>query len=407
MRDMGSMNSPTSVYIHIPFCAKKCHYCDFNTYVAEGQPIDHYLDALIKEMKMTAADLPNRKMETVFVGGGTPTILNVRQMQRLLEGIHTTFSLDSTAVEFTMEANPGTTEPEKLRVMKQGGVNRLSFGVQSFQDELLQAIGRVHDVKDVYTSINDASQVGFNNISIDLMFGLPRQTVSMVEQSLDKALALDLPHYSLYSLKLEENTLFHALYQKNQLPLPNEDEEYTMYKRIRERLLQAGYKQYEISNFAKPGRESKHNITYWKNQPYLGIGAGAHGYNDGVRHMNFKGVQAYIDRVNSGILPRKEVVKVSRAEAMEDFMMVGLRMLDGISGKDFLNQFGVKIERVFGTVIHRLLKKDLLIRTRDGYKLTEQGLLFGNEVFAAFIGEASGEWGKDDGDISESEKERC
>lgn len=381
--------TPASVYIHIPFCAKKCHYCDFNTYAAEGQPMDDYLDALIKEMLMTAESLPDRTMKTVFVGGGTPTILDAGQMKRLLDGIREAFVFSGDGFEFTMEANPGTVDPEKLEVMKEGGVNRISFGVQSFQDHLLQSIGRMHDVSDVHESIRQARAAGFNNISIDLMYGLPRQTMKMMEESLDQALRLNLPHYSIYGLKIEENTVFHALYKKNQLPLPSEDEEFAMYQLIRQRLLEAGYKQYEISNFAKPGFEGRHNITYWKNEPYLGIGAGAHGYVQSVRHMNYKGVQAYIDRVNSGVLPRKEVHVVAKEEAMEDFMMVGLRLLDGVAKADFKDQFGLELDDVFGAVIEDLVQKGLLTETEAGFKLTENGLLFGNEVFAQFIGEAS------------------
>ena len=378
-----------AVYIHIPFCRHKCFYCDFNTYAAEGQPIDAYLEALIEEMRLTVKDLSDRQMNSIFVGGGTPPILNVRQMERLMDGIHSVFEFDPQLGEFTMEANPGTTEPDKLQVMKQGGVNRLSFGVQSFQDELLQSIGRIHDVQDVYDSLRYAKEAGIDNLSIDLMFGLPRQTLKMMEESLDKALALELPHYSIYSLKVEENTVFHALYMKKQLPLPHEDEEYAMYHLIRKRMLEAGYEQYEISNFAKPGFAGRHNITYWKNKPYLGMGAGAHGYVRQQRHMNLKGVNAYIEQVKNGKLPRKEIHSVSKQEAMEDFMMVGMRLLDGVRRKDFFAQFGVSLEDVFGSVLERLLMKELIAPTEDGYKLTEQGLLFGNEVFSDFIGEAS------------------
>jgi oxygen-independent coproporphyrinogen-3 oxidase len=285
-----------------------------------------------------------------------------------------------------MEANPGTTDSDKLKVMKAGGVNRISFGVQSFDPTLLAEIGRIHNVEDVYRSIENARQAGFNNLSIDLMFGLPKQTVAMMQQTLDAALKLDLQHYSIYGLKVEENTLFHTLFQKNQLALPDEDDEVQMYVSIMERLQEAGYLQYEISNFAKPGYESRHNIMYWHNQSYYGLGAGAHGYMLQKRHVNVKAIQPYIDAVKSGLPRSEEEHEVSSEEAMEDFMMVGLRMLRGVNNTDFIAQFGVPMESVFGEILEKLTKKKLLTAFEGGYRLSEQGILLGNEVFAEFIG---------------------
>lgn len=288
---MRSMNQQTeAVYIHIPFCTNKCFYCDFNSYVLKDQPVMDYLRALDKEMELTVKENPPGRIKSIFVGGGTPTVLKPDEMAYFLQSVKTHFPDWAEDIEFSMEANPGTTDLEKLSVMRAGGVNRISFGVQAFQNSLLTGIGRIHDTDDVYRSLENARSAGFSNISIDLMFGLPNQTVEMLSESVTEALKLGLPHYSIYSLKVEENTLFHTLFQKNQLPLPDEEDELNMYLLLMERMREAGYKQYEISNFAKPGFESRHNMTYWRNEDYYGLGAGAHGYIGRKRHINIKGL---------------------------------------------------------------------------------------------------------------------
>ncbi|GLI07589.1 coproporphyrinogen III oxidase [Paenibacillus tyrfis] len=377
--------TPQAVYIHIPFCTNKCHYCDFNSYVLKGQPVMDYLDGLEREMERTVQAVPPGEIETIFVGGGTPTVLTPEQMEVFLRRVRAYFPVWSPQLEFTMEANPGTTDLEKLQAMKEGGVNRISFGVQSFDNGLLEGIGRIHNTDDVYRSLENARKAGFTNLSIDLMFGLPKQTKAVMEATLKEALALDLPHYSIYSLKVEENTLFHTLYERGQLPLPEEDEEIGMFLLIMERLRSAGYGQYEISNFARPGYESRHNAMYWRNQSYYGLGAGAHGYVHGQRHVNIKGVQPYIDATRSG-LPLLEKSAVEVHEAMEDFMMVGLRMLGGVRKADFNEQFGMELEDVFGHVLQRHCSLGLLEASGGGYKLSERGVLLGNEVFGEFLG---------------------
>lgn len=380
--------SPEALYIHIPFCTNKCYYCDFTSYVLNGQPVDEYLAALELEMERTVQIWKPEIIRTVFVGGGTPTTLTPSQMERFLASVAKWFPLASD-VEFSMEANPGTTDRDKLTAMFQGGVNRLSFGVQSFDNALLKRIGRIHEVDDVYRSLENARAVGFTNMSIDLMFGLPGQTIELLEDSVTKALELDLPHYSLYSLKIEENTLFHKLYEKNELVLPTEDEEYKMYLHLMDRIKSHGYKHYEISNFAKPGFESKHNSIYWKNEPYYGLGTGAHGYVNRQRHMNIKGVNPYIEACISK-LPRLEQTDVSEAEAMEDFMMVGLRLLDGVRASSFHKQFpNETLEHHFGHIIGKQVELGLMevVQLSDDtiYRLTDKGVLLGNEVFASFL----------------------
>ena len=376
--------TPKALYIHIPFCHRKCLYCDFNTYTVEGQPVDDYLRALAMELGRLTEIYPPARLETIFVGGGTPTVLDPRQMEYFLQTIRRFFPDWSPRLEFTMEANPGTVDAEKLAVMKQGGVNRLSFGVQAFDNRLLQALGRIHDVDDVYRSVEEARKAGIANISIDLMFGLPGQTLTLLADSVDQALSLNLQHYSLYGLKVEENTPFFRLRQKGMLALPDEDEETEMYLYIIKRLREAGYVHYEISNFALPGCESRHNLTYWRNESYYAAGAGAHGYLYGTRYANIRPVRNYIDAVRQG-LPWAEQIEVSRREAMEDFMMVGLRMLGGVKDEDFRRQFGCSVGDVFGREIAKLEKRGLLAVTPGGYRLTDQGLLLGNEVFGEFI----------------------
>ncbi|MEV5028656.1 radical SAM family heme chaperone HemW [Paenibacillus sp. LPE1-1-1.1] len=386
---MTIMQSPRALYIHIPFCTNKCHYCDFTSYVLKGQPVDQYLDALEMEMQRTVAEWPPIEIDTVFVGGGTPTVLTPPQMERFLKAVRKYFPL-APNVEFTMEANPGTTDIDKLTAMKEGGVNRISFGVQSFDNGLLEKIGRIHSVDDVYRSIENARSVGFSNLSIDLMFGLPGQTVELLRDSVNKAMELELPHYSIYSLKVEENTLFHKLYERNELPLPPEEEEFNMFILLMEMLKSNGYAHYEISNFAKPGFESRHNSTYWRNEPYYGLGAGAHGYVNRMRHVNLKGITPYIDAAAEK-LPRLEQFEVPEAEAMEDLMMVGLRLLEGVPASRFSNQFkGQTLEQKFGDVIAKLMNDGLLEAENIGndtiYRLTDKGVLLGNDVFGAFIG---------------------
>ncbi|WP_411347561.1 radical SAM family heme chaperone HemW [Paenibacillus sp. WLX2291] len=379
-------DAPRAIYVHIPFCTNKCFYCDFNSYVLKDQPVMDYLRALDREMEYTVQQTPPGVIDTIFVGGGTPTVLKNDEMEYFLQSLRRHFPNWSEDIEFTMEANPGTTDADKLAIMKAGGVNRVSFGVQAFQNELLTGIGRIHNTDDVYRSLENARKVGLNNLSIDLMFGLPNQTLDMLSYSVDRALELDLPHYSIYSLKVEENTLFHTLFQKNQLPLPDEESELNMYLLLMDKMKQAGYEQYEISNFAKPGYGSRHNMTYWRNEDYYGLGAGAHGYVHGKRHINIKGVNPYNDAAATR-LPRLDASEIDRDEAMEDYMMVGLRMLEGVSKERFARQFnGEQLDDVFRVQLDKLLKNDLLQPTEDGYRLSEKGLLFGNDVFGEFVG---------------------
>jgi oxygen-independent coproporphyrinogen-3 oxidase len=347
--------------------------------------VNDYLNALAREMKQAVKVHPNGILRTIFIGGGTPTSLNHQHMEFLLDTVNRTLNPPLSSVEFTVEANPGTVDAKLLQVMKRGGVNRLSFGVQSFDPRLLKRLGRVHSVQDVYHSIRLAREAGFDNISIDLMFGLPDQSLAQLEETIEQALTLDLPHISAYSLKIEEGTLYDKWYRENKLDLPDEDLEADMFELIIDRLTTAGYRHYEISNFARPGFESRHNLTYWRNEEYYGFGAGAHGYVAGIRYMNVKSVQEYIDQIDKKGSARCEDHPVSVKEAMEETMMLGLRLSEGVSSESFYQRFGVRLEEQYGQQLHNLLSKGLICSDGQRYRLTKKGIFLGNEVFAAFI----------------------
>jgi oxygen-independent coproporphyrinogen-3 oxidase len=376
---------PKSVYLHIPFCNRLCPYCDFNKYVLKGQPVTEYLEALHKEMEHTVTKYPPQEIKTIFVGGGTPTTLDPEQMEFFLNSINEFFQPQINEIEFTIEANPETITAELLDVMKKGGVNRLSFGVQTFEPELLRKLGRMHGPEDVYRSIQLAKEAGIRNLSIDLMFGLPNQTVEMLNQTLDIAFALDIPHFSSYSLKVEEGTFFHTLYQKDKLPLPSEDDEIRMYEQLIQRMMENGYNQYEISNFSRPGFESEHNLTYWRNEEYYGLGAGAHGYVRGIRHVNADPIHEYMALVKEQKFPYIETHEVTPQEAMEEMMIMGLRIQEGISKQRFFNDFGIPIHEMYGDQIRKLLDQGLLQTDDSRYFLTKKGIFLGNEVFAKFL----------------------
>ncbi|GIM47352.1 coproporphyrinogen III oxidase [Collibacillus ludicampi] len=375
---------PTSLYIHIPFCASKCYYCDFNSYVSTSDVMDRYLDALDKELSLLANEYNWKPLRTVFFGGGTPTIFNAKQTERMLTILHRSFKLHEDA-EVTVEANPGTVDLEKLRILREGGVNRLSFGVQSFDDQLLKRLGRLHDREQVYQSYEWARKAGFSSINLDLMFGLPGQTVELFHESLQRFLTLDPEHLSAYSLKIEEGTPFANWYDRGQLTLPPEEDEIEMYTLLREKTMQHGYEMYEISNFAKEGFACEHNQVYWRNEPYLAAGSGAHGYVEGTRYVIEKSVPDYIDKTLQGRRPVVESERINERIQQEDTMILGLRMREGVTYDRFRERHQIDMLTVFGEEIKKLQDAGLLEADHRGVRLTEQALLLANEVFAAFL----------------------
>ncbi|MDF2558526.1 MAG: coproporphyrinogen oxidase [Bacillales bacterium] len=369
-----------SVYIHIPFCTNICHYCDFNKFFIKNQPVDQYLDALEVEMKLYG----RIQAKTLFIGGGTPSALSETQLEKLMSIIHENIEIDEEA-EFAVEANPGDLTKEKLRILKRGGVNRLSLGVQTFDDELLEKIGRSHRSIDVFETIEAAKKAGFTNISIDLIYGLPDQTQDQVKKDVETAAKLDLQHISAYSLIIEPKTVFYQLHDRGKLELPTEDTEAEMYEWIMDELPKFGFEQYEISNYAKQGFESRHNLTYWNNEEYFGFGAGAHGYLHGKRYSNFTVLKKYIQNLKIGNRPLLTETELSKQEKMEEEMFLGLRKNHGVSMNLFEEKYIIMLRNVFPTVIDDLLKKELIIIENEFLRLTRKGRMLGNDVFQAFL----------------------
>ena len=352
------MNAVRAAYIHIPFCSHICYYCDFKKVFIEGQPVDEYVDLLVREMQLRAEAHPISPLETLYIGGGTPSTLTPKQLATLFEGIHRYLPLEKNC-EFSMELNPDDGQMERLEVMKEYGVNRISMGVQSFNDELLKKIGRKHSKKTVLQTIGNARKLGFENISIDLIFRLPQQTIQDFEDSLKIAMELDLPHYSIYSLILEQKTVFYNLMRQGKLPLPSQDEEADMFQLAMDSMESFGRHHYEISNYALPGFESRHNLHYWKADEYLGFGAGE--------------------------LPVLQKDVLSKKSQIEEFMFLGLRKMSGVSNQEFFKRFGKNINDIYQEIIEDLLDQELIQLTAEGIALTHKGKFLGNNVFQAFL----------------------
>ncbi|MBE3102783.1 MAG: oxygen-independent coproporphyrinogen III oxidase [Bacilli bacterium] len=373
------------VYIHIPFCHQICHYCDFNKVFFKNQPVDAYIETLGLEMKMFVEQYRDQlHIETIFLGGGTPTALSATQSQRLFELIKQ-YIPQQHLVEFTSEANPDELTYQKLVVMKNNGINRLSIGVQSFDEDILTRLGRTHSNENVYKTIQMAKDIGFTNISIDLMYGLPGQTMEQWENTLAKALELDLLHYSAYSLIVEPKTVFYNLMTKGKLILPGDNLEADMYEVLMTAMESKGIHQYEISNFAKPDFHSKHNHLYWDNVTYAGFGAGAHGYANGIRYANIAPIKKYMDVIQAGEFPVKSTHKVTSTERMEEEMFLGLRKVVGVNKNHFKEKFGVPIEEVYGQALSKHISSGLMLSKIDAFALTRKGRFIGNEVFQSFL----------------------
>lgn len=377
-------NSKISAYIHIPFCEHICFYCDFNKVFLEGQPVDEYIEALLKEIQLTTAKQPEKQMETIYIGGGTPTSLTAKQLDRLLSGVRELLPFDDRR-EFTVEANPGDLTQDKLKVMKNYGVNRLSMGVQTFDDCLLKKIGRKHTAEDVYQTMAFLEKEDFENVSIDLIYALPGQTIEDFEDTLQKAIELDLPHYSLYSLILENKTMFMNWVKQGRLELPGEDAEAGMFEATIEQMAKAGRHQYEVSNFALARKESQHNLVYWNNEHYYGFGAGASGYLGDARYRNYGPIQHYLRPLREDKLPILETEHLTRKNQIEEEMFLGLRKLDGVSKERFVEKFQETIDHVYGPVLEKLKAEGLLTESEKYFSLTEKGLYIGNEVFESFL----------------------
>ena len=370
---------PTSAYVHIPFCTQICYYCDFSKVFIKNQPVDSYLEHLLQEFH--SYDI--QKLRTLYIGGGTPTALSAPQLETLLDGLTKNLDL-SVLEELTIEANPGDLDADKIAVLKNSAVNRVSLGVQTFDDKMLKKIGRSHLEKDIYENIDRLKLAGFDNISIDLIYALPGQTMDQVKDNVEKAITLDIPHMSLYSLILENHTVFMNRMRRGKLPLPKEELEAEMFEYIIEELERSGFEHYEISNFSKPGFESRHNLMYWDNAEYYGIGAGASGYVNGVRYKNHGPIRHYLSAVEAGNA-RVTEEHLSQREQMEEEMFLGLRKKSGVSITRFEEKFGTSYEDLYGQVVRNLCHQGLLQVEGQQIRMTKKGLFLGDTVAEQFI----------------------
>ena len=370
---------PTSAYVHIPFCTQICYYCDFSKVFIKNQPADNYLEHLLQEFN--SYDI--QKLRTLYIGGGTPTALSASQLEVLLDGL--TRHLDLPVLEeLTIEANPGDLDEDKIAVLRNSAVNRVSLGVQTFDDKMLKKIGRSHLEKDIYENIDRLKLAGFDNISIDLIYALPGQTMEQVKDNVAKAIALDIPHMSLYSLILENHTVFMNRMRRGKLPLPKEEVEAEMFEYIIAALERAGFEHYEISNFSKPGFESRHNLLYWDNAEYYGIGAGASGYVNGFRYKNHGPIRHYLKAVEEGNARITEEHLTLR-EQMEEEMFLGLRKKSGVSMTRFEEKFARSFEELYGQVVRDLCHQGLLQVEGQQIRMTKKGLFLGDTVAERFI----------------------
>ncbi|WP_033152991.1 radical SAM family heme chaperone HemW [Streptococcus equinus] len=373
------LTKPTSAYVHIPFCTQICYYCDFSKVFIKNQPVDAYLQALIREFE--SYDI--KKLRTLYIGGGTPTSITAEQLEYLLMNLTKHLDL-SVLEEFTIEANPGDLTEDKIEVLKNSAVNRVSLGVQTFNDKHLKQIGRSHNEAQIYSTIENLKKAGFHNISIDLIYALPGQTMEDVKENVAKAIALDIPHLSLYSLILEHHTVFMNKMRRGKLQLPQEDLEAEMFEYIISELEKNGFEHYEISNFTKSGFESRHNLMYWDNAEYYGVGAGASGYLNGVRYRNRGPIQHYLKAVSEGNARLSEET-LTKEEMMEEELFLGLRKKSGVSIARFEEKFGVSFEERYGQIVRELCNQGLLVPDDNVVRMTKKGLFLGDTVAERFI----------------------
>ena len=377
------------IYIHIPFCKQKCYYCDFYSMAEQEEWIPRYIKSLINEIKQKKNEEEFNFLsvvKTIYIGGGTPSFIDSSYITEILKAIYETYEVDPNA-EITIEVNPGTTNADKLEAYKKAGVNRLSIGLQATQNHLLKSIGRIHNYYDFVDTYHLAREVGFENINVDLMIGLPQQTISDVEGAVEEVISLDPEHISLYSLIVEENTKIQKGVQNGTITLPSEDEERKMYWKAKEMLEQNGYKHYEISNFAKIGYESRHNLDCWNQKEYIGFGAASHSYINSNRISNIDSIEEYIKNIEENT-PSKNLVfheKQTLEDKQMEYMLLGLRKIEGISVQEFKLKFVANPIYVYHDKLEKLVEEDLIQIDGDNIKLTNKGLDFANIVWEEFV----------------------
>lgn len=373
---------PLSIYVHIPFCARRCAYCDFNTYAWRGDIVRDTLDAIRRHIECVEAE--GVVVPTIFFGGGTPTFPDPELIVRLLDAIRRRFHVLPDA-EISIEANPGTVDRSRFAVLHQAGFNRLSIGVQAFDDQLLRVLGRLHSAQEAVRSYEAARAAGFENVNLDLMFALPGQTVQQWQHTLRTAIRLQPEHLSCYALTIEPNTPFYSLHQRGQLPLPDEETDLCMYQYALRALTRAGYEHYEISNFARPGYRCRHNMVYWRNEEYLGFGPGAVSYRDGVRWKCVSHPRRYVQAVREGASLVEEQERLSPEESLGETVMLMLRTRDGVDVKAVEARYGVPLAERYAPQLRRLRCLRLLEVTPDRWRITAKGLPIANTVCAEFL----------------------
>ena len=372
------------LYLHIPYCLHKCGYCDFNSHPENQEESVRYVEALLSELKFYSTTLKKYSVLTVFMGGGTPTILPHLQLKRILQTVRQNFNL-TLDCEITIEANPATIKLETLQEIRSAGYNRISIGVQSFDEKELQLLERVHNEEEIHSTVHRARAANFKNLSMDLMFALPDQTIEKWQSHLKQAIAKNPDHLSTYNLTIEPATAFFKLHEKGKLCLPHEDIQLEMYKITIQALEDAGYTQYEISNFSKPSMESQHNINYWNNGEYLGVGAGASSYLNGERFKNVNLPSIYIREIETQANAIHTRERLEPLQAMGETLMLGLRLLKGISIDVFENRFQVSFQKVYGKAVESLLNQELITFNQNRIALSRKGLFLADSVILKFM----------------------
>ena len=378
------------VYIHIPFCKQKCKYCDFVSFSCIEDKMESYFDCILKEISEKAEELKanstTQQIDTIYIGGGTPSLVPVEYIQKVITKLFEVFNISKDA-EITLEVNPGTVDETKLKKYFELGINRLSIGLQSTNDKLLKMLGRIHSYKDFEETYKLARKIGFKNINIDLMIGLPSQTIEDVEVSLEKIIGKSPEHISVYSLIVEENTKMYELIEENILQLPEEELERKMYWRVKDLLESNGYRHYEISNFSKSGYESRHNLNCWNQHQYLGFGVAAHSYFDGMRYSNIENITQYIRNYQNGEAVYNIVFheNQSKEQMMKEFMLLGLRKIGGVKISDFKEKFVDNPLYVFRNQLNKLVNEELIEVSENCIFLTNRGLDLANVVWMEFV----------------------
>ena len=380
---------PFSLYIHIPYCQAKCPYCDFNSHAASSWPEVDYVGALISEMRMRAAQPPftGERVKTIFFGGGTPSLFAPKSIGELIKAADQLFGLEYDP-EITLEANPGTVDAEKLAGFRAAGVNRISFGAQSFKAETLKLLGRIHDAQQTREAAREAHRAGFERLNLDLIFAVPGQSLDDVRNDITEAVALKPDHISAYNLTFEEGTVFFAELKRGRIRALDEDLQAQMYALVRHEIPARGYPMYEISNYAAPGHEARHNLSYWRAESYLGLGAGAHSHawlgNRAGRWWNEKAPARYIETARRGCA-EAGAEDIDIARAMGEFVFLHLRLREGFARDDFARRFGRDFDSCYGEISQRLQRDGLLISDLGRIFLSDRGLELADSVFAEFV----------------------